>query len=147
MGIALNPERRRYLEALFPMLAQRAYAVRGAPDKKYNCVAWAMGFTDEWWWPDPYSIWPHRERRTTVASFTQLLQLQGFEPAANAQFESGYLKIAMYVLNGVPTHMARIESPNLWSSKLGRDELIEHEPDALNGSEYGKPEYFFRKKA
>jgi hypothetical protein len=146
MGIPLSAERKRYLEALFPMLARRAYVVRDGPSNTFNCIAWAMGSTSEWWWPDMYSLWPIRERRVTVACFATLLESEGFEPAEDAMPETGYVKIAMYVLDGVPTHMARIESAAVWSSKLGRDELIEHEPDALNGAEYGAPAFFFRKK-
>jgi hypothetical protein len=75
-----------------------------------------------------------------------MFETMGFESAANASIEPGYLKIALYVLNGIPTHVARIESQTVWSSKLGRDELIEHAPDALSGAEYGEPRFFFRKK-
>ena len=146
MAIPLEPERKQYLESLFPLLTHRNYAVREEPNNKYNCIAWAIGSTGEWWWPDIYSLWPIRERRLTVACFAKLLESEGFESVANAGAEGGYSKIALYVLNGVPTHMARMESATVWSSKLGRDELLEHEPDALDGAEYGAPGFFFRKK-
>ncbi len=117
MAIPLDPERQRYLESLFPGLAGRYYVVRDSPSKIYNCIAWALGSTSDWYWPTLYTFWPVRERRVTVACFAKLLESEGFGPATDAEVESGYAKIAMYVLKGVPTHMARIETGTVWSSK------------------------------
>ena len=121
MAIPLDPERKAYLEALFPQLARRRYSVRAAPDKKYNCIAWAVGSTSECWWPDTYALLPIRERRVTVSCFGKLLESQGFKPAADATIEAGYAKVALFVSHGVPTHTAhRIRGPLVEQTGSGR---------------------------
>ena len=47
-------------ESLFPDLARTGYQVTSPPDPVYNCIAWAAGRTDEWWWPDVggFEFWP-----------------------------------------------------------------------------------------
>jgi hypothetical protein len=41
------------LEALFPGLRGTDYRISSPQDRKYNCIAWAVGDTRSWWWPDP----------------------------------------------------------------------------------------------
>ena len=48
------------LETIFPGLAGTGYAVTSPPAVEYNCIGWAAGEDDRWWWPDPagVSYWP-----------------------------------------------------------------------------------------
>jgi hypothetical protein len=39
------------LEDVFPGLQGTAYRVTSPADRGYNCIAWAAGVTDDWWWP------------------------------------------------------------------------------------------------
>jgi hypothetical protein len=34
----------------------------------------------------------------------------------------------------------------MWTSKLGSESIIEHEPSGLDGLIYGTPAHFFRRK-
>jgi hypothetical protein len=146
MASSLDPATKIRLETLFPLLTRTRYALRSRPDNRYNCIAWVLGITTEWWWPDPRSYWPVEPRIASVDGFTKAFHTVAFEPCANPDFEAGFSKIVLYIASGRPTHAAKIETPTLWTSKLGRAELVEHEPNALNGITYGLPSYFFRKK-
>ena len=56
-------------------------------------------------------------------------------------------KVAIYLLNGMPTHAARQLSTGKWTSKLGLSIDIEHDsPDVLDGPEYGKASIFLKRK-
>jgi hypothetical protein len=49
------------IEDLFPGLRGTSYQIIAPPDPIYNCIAWAAGVTDCWWWPigDPAVVhWP-----------------------------------------------------------------------------------------
>ena len=110
------------------------------PDEKYNCVAWAVGFTELWWWPDQMeqSYWPPgAPRRVTVEDFTEVFRALGYTPCADDRPEPGFEKVALFAKEGIPTHAAR-ELPNgTWTSKLGPGEDIEHVLEALVGDQYG----------
>ncbi|MGI8551554.1 MAG: DUF7689 domain-containing protein, partial [Dehalococcoidia bacterium] len=43
--------RRPHLERFFPALQHSEYSVDSEPTDSYNCIAWASGVTDRWWWP------------------------------------------------------------------------------------------------
>jgi len=47
-------------------------------------------------------------------------------------------KVAIYALDGEPTHAARQLSDGTWTSKLGKDIDITHTLRALEGSTYGQ---------
>jgi hypothetical protein len=61
--------------------------------------------------------------------------------------ENGYEKVAIYTLNGVPTHAARQLPNGNWTSKLGSEIDIEHNSlDCLNGTVYGKAEIIMKRR-
>ena len=52
----------------------------------YNCVAWAMGETDSWWWPNPKSesYWPpNAPRQETLEAFIQTFSEFGYQLCAD----------------------------------------------------------------
>jgi uncharacterized protein (UPF0297 family) len=123
----------------FPYL-QRCMVTRGI-DRNYNGVAWAMFDRNTWWDPDPFGLfyWPdHLPRQRTLRVFEQLFEDYGYEYTDNFQFESGYEKIVIYVLDGQPTHVARQEDSGRWTSKMDRCEEINHlNPCILESNELG----------
>ena len=145
MATPPDPEQISRLQNLFPRLAH--FAIRGPATVQYNCVAWALGITTDWWWPGNLSCWPIRQRTARLEGFIAAFAAVGFEECAAPEIEPGYEKIALYTRGGFPMHVARIESALLWSSKIGGAELIEHEPSALDGNEFGLPTHFFRRKS
>jgi hypothetical protein len=69
------------LERFFPNLAATPYTVTSPADSIYNCIAWAAGLTDDWWWPDPMGVssWPAGVRREeTLIAFLEAFQSLGF---------------------------------------------------------------------
>jgi hypothetical protein len=92
------------------------------------------------WWPDLEEVayWPEGiTREETVDAFVQAYRSLGYEPCKDARLEHGVEKIAIYAVSGQPTHVARQLANGMWSSKLGPQEDIEHDYNALEGPAYG----------
>lgn len=129
------------IESLFPNLSGSVYSVASPQTAEYNCIAWAAGDHDKWWWPDQQNqyFWPPGiPRSEAVEAFTKAYESLGYTLREDAEYEDGFEKIAIYVdFAGKPTHAARQLNPVLWTSKLGKLEDIEHTLDALVGPQYG----------
>jgi hypothetical protein len=127
------------LELAFPTLAS-GYRITSPTTSDYNCIAWAAGETDRWWWPDTAGVayWPSTApREETIAAFQKAFSTLGYEIASDRQHVSGSEKVALMAKAGKPTHMCRQLPNGRWTSKLGQSEDIEHELDALVGLIYG----------
>ncbi|GHU99280.1 hypothetical protein FACS189483_08350 [Spirochaetia bacterium] len=109
---------------------------------EYNCIAWAYGVDDIWFWPDPDKqyYWPDTiSRNEDIATFIELFKSIRYVVCENSNLEYGYQKIAIYIRDGVPTHAARQLPDGKWTSKLGPNIDIEHDTlDCLDGPAYGK---------
>ena len=70
----------------------------------------------------------------------------GFQSCDESGLEPSYANIALYALEGIPTHAARQLPDGRWSSKLGRSVDIAHDLDALDGSVYGMVLVFLRRE-
>lgn len=129
------------LEKTFPNLQPGAYKVTSPHAVEYNCVAWAVGEVDRWWWPDQkrQGFWPNEAPRVeSVDAFARAFALMGYVPCDNRQVETGVEKLAVYVdQEGKPTYVARQLPNGKWTSKLGGLEDIEHTLEGLSGSKYG----------
>ncbi len=130
------------LESIFSRLHSGNYRITSPKDSVYNCIAWAVGDTTQWWWPDPpgQEYWPAGvPREETVPAFLAAFATLGFEPGASEELEAGVEKIALFVnATGMPTHAARQLLSGRWTSKLGRGEDIEHDLQDLTGTMYGR---------
>ncbi|HVS39100.1 MAG TPA: hypothetical protein VMS17_26310 [Gemmataceae bacterium] len=118
----------------------------------YNCISYVVGDLKRRWWPGEYhprwsdDYWPagapHEE---TLQALIVALATVGFTPCPGAEPEAGFDKIAIYALgNGLITHAAR-QAGNLWCSKLGPDEDIEHPLEGLEGPCYGNVTAFLKR--
>jgi hypothetical protein len=129
------------LDVLFPGLRASGHQVTSPTDTKYNCVAWAVGDVQRWWWPDPGDIafWPTAAPRVeSVVALQQLFESLGFSAVSDESLEPQIDRIAIFATpQGVPTHVARQLSTGRWTSKLGEREDIEHALRDLEGAEYG----------
>lgn len=135
-------------ERLFPDLARTGYRLTSPADPHYNCISWAAGITNAWWWPDPdgFDYWPAGvPRERTLAAFDQALATVGFAPCADDSVEAGREKIALYATADGPTHAARQLPDGRWTSKLGPDDDVEHALDGLCGAIYGTVVRFLRR--
>lgn len=129
------------LESLFPRLRGAAYRITSPASDVYNCIAWAAGDTEHWWWPgDPaLTYWPlGASRLETLAAFRDAFATLDYVVCEQADLEAGFEKIALFADgDGTPTHAARQLRDGTWTSKLGMSEDIQHAPTDLAGAVYG----------
>jgi hypothetical protein len=130
------------LEQTFPALAKGGYRITSPSDKHYNCIAWAIGDAEHWWWPVPEGkevFWPiGAARGETLAAFRDAFASLGYVACDNEEPELGFEKIALFANDqGVPLHAARQLPSGRWTSKLGELEDIEHALHDLEGTAYG----------
>jgi hypothetical protein len=128
------------IRGLFPKIAAYDFTVTSNPTLDYNCIGWAAEQSmDRWWWPLPQYYWPAGfPLDVTVENFIAVFKAFGYESCDSLQFESGFEKVALYIQNGRPTHMARQLANGKWTSKLGDLWDIEHKTVfGLEGQRYG----------
>ncbi len=129
------------LNLVFPYLAEEGYTETSPATKQYNCIAWAAGRTDAWWWPDAMSVhyWPEAvAREESLEAFVQAFALLGFTVAADGLHELGFERVALYTRDGKPTHAARQQIDATWTSKLGEWLDVSHTLRGLEGPVYGQ---------
>ena len=72
------------IEARFPGLRTSPFRVTSPATRGYNCIAWAAGDTNRWWWPDPEddaSFWPPGVApEETISAFTAAFATLGVSP-------------------------------------------------------------------
>ena len=134
--------------ALFPHLANSGVQATSPRTKNYNCIAWAAGETNKWWWPrGPKSYWPSKAPRSlAVNTFITVFADRGYESCDDGDLQEGFEKVAIYAERGNVTHMARQLPSGQWTSKMGRGIDIEHETlEALEGGSYGAVVHYMRR--
>ena len=123
--------------------------------KGYNCIAYAAGHTDKWWWPDPKNYayyWPpHLPREfpntETKENFIRAFEWKGYKQCSNGKHENGIEKVAIFLKNNRPTHAARQLESSLWTSKCGEMQDIQHENlSAVEGAIYGTAVIFMHRR-
>jgi hypothetical protein len=136
---------------LFPNLIPGEYTYTSPPTIDYNCIAWAAGDTEAWWWPDPFYqyFWPAGiPREETINAFIRAFESLGYLHCEDGNHENGFEKIAIYAKpDGRPTHAARQIAEQMWTSKIGKLEDIEHRINSLSGPTYGTPVVFMKRPA
>ena len=140
----MKPERKRDIEAIFTGLQSQNYLETSVETDHYNCIAWALNDTQQWWWPTPrYGCYwppgvPRDNKRETV---TKVFEIHGYIKCdIDVTPEAGYEKIVIFEHPdwGVQ-HAARQLQDGEWTSKLGEWEDIKHKtPDSLKCDDYGK---------
>lgn len=130
------------IEQQFPNLKNSGYQITSPISRRYNCIAWAAGDQSRWWQPEPQArglYWPLGvAREFSIAAYVAAYATVGFVECDNHQLEPGFEKIALYALNGRPTHAARQLDNGKWTSKLGQMEDIEHTLEGLGSGSYGE---------
>lgn len=126
----------------FPLLAGAGYAQTSAPDRRYNCIAWAADENARWWWPADQYYWPEGVPRVpTVQAFVLAFRTRGYERCSSRALENGFRKVALYALPRAGIlevqHAARQMPSGRWTSKLGSNADIEHTLEGLEGPAYG----------
>lgn len=135
------------LEALFPNLRAKQFNIKSPKDEDYNCIGWAAHDRYNRWWPNPYGYWPVGvDREETIDCFVRAFETLGYKTCEHERLELGYEKVAIYVLNGIPTHMARQRFWGGWTSKVGSLEDIVHSRlEQIESAEYGRVAHFMER--
>ena len=137
----------RLIIAAFPNLASEGFEIVGEPTTEYNCIAYAAGDTDNWWWPDEDDYWPPwATMDNRMESLEEAFAGLEYELCDDSIAEEGYQKVALYGFQGRFEHAA-LQMPNgLWRSKMGPGPVIEHRsPESLSGGPYGEVHCFMRR--
>ena len=132
----------------FPLLADSAVSPTSPRTREYNCIAWAAGVTNEWWWPgSPDDYWPiQAPQNESLGAFIVAFVSQGFVSCADGYLQEGFEKVAIYVKDDEVQHMARQLPSGYWTSKIGKNIDIEHvDLEALEGPLYGSVAHFMRR--
>ena len=117
---------RQHLESKFPSLGTNEYSIESPQTVSYNCIAWAVGDTTRWWWPDNVYFWPSPPpREVAIDTFVTMFEGFGYSVCEDAEYEDGFEKIAIYAdPNKEPTHVARQLPSGRWTSKLGASWIL-----------------------
>lgn len=136
------------IEKSFPLLKQDGYRVTSPPDVDYNCIGWAVGYNDKFFWPYP-NYWPQNiPLNNHLSSFIKFFQSFDYQVCDSYTLERGYEKIAIYVTEKTDfvQHAARQLASGQWTSKLGKYKDIEHVLKGLTKSQYGEVAVVMRRK-
>ena len=137
----------------FPHLNSSNHRITSPKSREYNCVAWAAGIDDQQVWPDGSEdlayevVWPGDVRNDeSVEAFIAYFESIGYSLCDNPTLEGGFLKIAIFVKDDLPTHTSRQLPTGKWSSKMGYDGVdIEHDDlDCISGVAYGVAAVFLK---
>jgi hypothetical protein len=137
-----------YVRAHHPGLTPENHQVTSPKDPSYNCIAHAIFDTTTFWQPGGVegTAWPEGIGQSDdLSSWREFFELQGFRPCADGTLEQGFVKVAIYALEGEGMHVARQLPGGRWTSKLGQLQDIEHELTSLEDSRYGSIAVFMRR--
>lgn len=142
-----GPVRRKPLSAYCPNLTDNNHKVESKKTFRYNCVAWAAGFSNKKWGHQagyfrPDDVDPSPGIEFLVALFASL----GFKKCDDGDFEKGFEKVALYAADDEWQHAARQKGNGKWTSKIGDFEDIEHDsPNDVAGGSYGTVVRFMKR--
>jgi hypothetical protein len=130
--------------AAFPSLRRGRFEISSRRNGHYNCIAWAAGIVDAWWWPIPPEFvegqhWPEGvPRERTLASFQAAFETLGYVVADDHACVEGVEKVAIFANADGPTHASYQLPDSWWTSKLGEEYDIRHATlEDLHGRSYG----------
>lgn len=126
----------------FPSLNDDNCEEKSARDFNYNCLAFALGDTHNWWEPPGqfgYYYWPPGfSNDASVATVTAIIKLHGFVVEIKPYVMPVAESVAIYAQGEEWTHFARFAN-GMWLSKVGEDNDIAHSSlELLEGALYGK---------
>lgn len=98
-------------------------------------------------WPfDNNNYWPV-SRDLTKESFDKFYEFHVFEKMnlLNFSYDPKYIKVALYVNKGIPTHAAIQVDEFFWESKIGELGIIKHDLFEIEDNVYGEVTQIYRK--
>jgi len=143
-----RPPPQHKIRQLFPNLTDDNHSITSPDTDEYNCVAWAYEVSNRKMWPGHQDYyWPSGVAgKDELGTVLQLYLDKGYEKCQSGEREVGYKKVAIYVKQDRPKHVALQLDSGHWTSKLGDYEDIEHDTlEGLEGESYGRAVLFLRK--
>jgi hypothetical protein len=138
------------IESLFPLLVGTSYSEESCATDTYNCIAFAFGDVNNWWWSrNSYGCyWPPGVPLTdSVDVLIAIFEVHGYSKCNNPDHEHGYEKVVIYSREGRFKHAARQLKSGRWASKLGEEQDIEHERvEHVENAAYGTAEKVLRRR-
>ncbi|PJE03034.1 MAG: hypothetical protein CK427_06170 [Leptospira sp.] len=132
----------------FPNSINDPFLITSPTSPLYNCIAWAYGDNERWFWPQEQdAFWPENVTNSVkLDSFIELFVSIGYVQCDDSTLEEGYLKIAIYTnSNNLPTHAARQLENGEWTSKMGPWHDVSHSLNSMENGEYGNATVFMKK--
>lgn len=120
-------------------------AVQTSPrNEDYNCISWAAGENDRFWWPRPgesYYWPPGIPRELTKAAFVAAFETLGYRECPLlllSPVDPEVLEFVVFYQAGDEVrHAARQLPSGRWTSKMGPDMDISHDLPELVSKGYG----------
>ena len=138
------------IEAAIPALAGTNWSDESPVTDAYNCIAFAFGDTQNWWWPKKgfgYYWPPGFPLDDSVDNLIRIFEVHGYSCCDSPGPESGYERVVIFCQNRKFKHASRQVRSGRWASKLGLEQDIEHErAEHVACSAYGTVEQFLRRK-
>ena len=153
-----NPNGALHPLDFFPSLESGNHDVTSPRSRQYNCIAWAAEIDNKQIWPDgaegiaaePAIEWPEGiPNEETPESFVAYFQSLGYQLCDGPDFEAGFLKVAIFVKEGRPTHACRQLPCQRWTSKMGWDgvDIVHDDLECIEGDQYGKATIYVKRFA
>lgn len=98
------------LDAEFPGLRDTEYEIKSPRDSSYNCIAFAVGDTSNFWYDAGVSgyYWPPgTPSADTLNGWVKVFADHGYRETSDDRFEAEYEKIAIYATHEALEHVAR----------------------------------------
>ena len=137
MARPLTPQEKAQARQVWPRLDVHSVVVTDEATRRYNCLAWTLGFADRW-------VWPWVGRNATKADFDALYRSFGFQSAASGTIASFGLNLSSMTHGSISGagHGPR------WESKRGAWLRIQHSLSELEGGQlYGDVVSFYGRGA
>jgi hypothetical protein len=132
--------------SFFPRLKAANHRVTSPPTTLYNCIAWAVGDTNNWWQAGLHWPFPTHPLDDTVAELKRVFESLGYQECPIGDLEPGFDKVALFAVSEYYTHAARQLDDGKWTSKLGNEDDIEHDsPESVAGGIYGEVVHFMKR--
>jgi hypothetical protein len=129
MTVSAEDDPRTRLLAQLPRLADQGFMITSQATHDYNCVAWSLESSTQFWWPVDLGgyFWPTDAADPSLPDFEQVYADLGYARCVHRDHEDGADQVAIYLdLSGTPRHVSRRLANGNWTSKLGDSEDIEH---------------------
>lgn len=114
--------------------------LEGTSSPHYNCISHTLNIKNKWSWPksvDSDNYWPISNISETIDAFDEFYEYHGFTKTNMNKIYLGKNKIVLYSIGEIPKHAALQIKDDLYESKMGRGEIIRHDPFDIENSIYG----------